>query len=107
LTALRLMNSTIMAVTAASAVAGLVNPLAGRYTVYSSPFIEPKAWLLGDFKRGFVFQRRDPLEIIQENPNSGMGFEQEIYAFRARERFEADWIEPRVAWLGDDGSVTT
>lgn len=107
LVALRLMNSTIMALTAASATAGLVNPLAGRYTVYSSPFIDAHAWLLGDFKRGFVFQRRDPLEIIQENPNSGMGFEQEIYAFRARERFEADWIEPRVAWLGNDGSVTT
>lgn len=107
LVALRLMNSTIMALTATSDMAGLVNPLAGRYTVWSSPFIEPYAWQLGDQKRGFVFQRRDPLEIIQENPNSGMGFEQEIYAFRARERFEADWIEPRVAWLGNDGSVTS
>jgi len=105
--ALRLMNSTVMALTATSATAGLVNPLAGRYSVDSSPFVKAKAWLLGDFKRGFVFQRRDPLEIVQENPNSGMGFEQEIYAFRARERFEADWIEPRVAWLGNDGSVTT
>jgi hypothetical protein len=105
--ALRMLNSTIMAMTATSANAGLINPLAGRYTVYSSPFIRARAWLLGDFKRGFVFQRRDPLEIVQENPNSGMGFEQEIYAFRARERFEADWIEPRVAWLGNDGSVTS
>lgn len=107
LLAMTLMNSTIQALTSTSVTAGLVNPLAGRYTVYSSPFIEPRAWLLGDFKRGFVFQRRDPLEIVQENPNSGLGFEQEVYAFRARERFEADWIEPRVAYLGNDGSVTT
>ena len=104
-TAIRILNSPIMAQTAASATAGLVNPLQGRYTVYASPFVRSKAWLLGDTRRGFVFQRRDPLEITQENPNSGMGFEQEIYAFRARERFEADWIEPRFAYLGDDGSV--
>lgn len=85
--------------------AGFVNPLQGRYTVYASPFVRSKAWLIGDTKRGFVFQRRDALEVTQENPNSGMGFEQEIYAFRARERFEADWIEPRFAYLGNDGSV--
>lgn len=104
-TALRILNSPQEPVTAASAIAGQINPLQGRYTVYSSPFVRSKAWLLGDFKRGFVFQRRDPLEIVQENPNSGMGFEQEVYAFRGRERFEADWIEPRFAWLGNDGSV--
>ncbi len=102
---LRLLNSPVMPNTAASATANLINPLQGRYTVYTSPFVKPKAWLLGDFKKGFVFQRRDELEVVQENPNSGMGFEQEIYAFRARERFEADWIEPRFAYLGDDGSV--
>lgn len=104
-TAMRIINSPIMPNTAASATAMLVNPLQGRYAVYSSPFVRSKAWLLGDFKRGFVFQRRDPLEIVQENPNTGMGFEQEVYAFRGRERFEADWIEPRFAYLGDDGSV--
>jgi hypothetical protein len=85
--------------------AGFVNPLQGRYTVWSSPFVPSKAWAVGDFKRGFVFQRRDPLEIIQENVQSGFSFAQEVYAFRARERFEADWVESRFAYLGDDGSV--
>lgn len=102
--ALRILNTTALA-TAAVPTVPVINPLAGRYTVYSSPFVTSKAWLLGDFKKGFVFQRRDPLEVVQENPNSGMGFEQEVYAFRGRERFEADWIEPRFAYLGDDGSV--
>lgn len=102
--ALRILNSPMNGGTSTNP-AGFINPLQGRYTVYSSPFVRSKAWLLGDTKRGFVFQRRDPLEITQENPSSGMGFEQEIYAFRARERFEADWIEPRFAYLGDDGSV--
>ena len=104
-TALRIMNSPIEANTATSTTAMLVNPLQGRYTVYASPYVPTKAWLLGDFKRGFVFQRRDPLEITQEAPNTGRGFSQEVYAFRGRERFEADWIEPRFAYLGDDGSV--
>lgn len=102
--ALRILNSPMNGGTATNP-AGFVNPLQGRYTVYASPFVESKAWLIGDPKRGFVFQRRDPLEIVQENPNSGQGFEQEVYAFRARERFNADWIEPRFAYLGDDGSV--
>ncbi len=104
-TAWRLINSPAMPVTSAGTFSGMLNPLQGRYTVYSSPFIPSKAWLIGDTKRGFVLQRRDPLEIIQENQQSGNSFIQEVYAFRARERFEADWIEPRFAYLGDDGSV--
>jgi hypothetical protein len=60
---------------------------------------------VGDPKRGFVFQRRDPMEVVQENAQSGDSFRMEVYAFRARERFEADWIEPRFAYLGNDGSV--
>lgn len=106
-TAWRIINSPNEPNTATSATAMQLNPLQGRYTVYSSPYIKDYVWVLGDFKRGFVFQRRDPLEIVQENPLSGSGFIQEVYAFRARERFEADWIEPRFAYLGNDGSVTS
>lgn len=105
--ALRLLNSTIMPVTSSGTFSGQVNPLYGRYTLFASPFIPAKAWLLGDPKRGFVFQRRDALEIIQENPAAGGSFDKDVYAFRARERWEADWIEPRFAYLGDDGTVTT
>lgn len=109
LEAIRIVNSPTMANTTSSsgALALRVNPLAGRYTVYSSPYVPAYAWMIGDFKKGFVFQRRDALEIVQENPNSGNSFIQEVYAFRARERFEADWIEPRFAFLGNDGSVTS
>jgi hypothetical protein len=98
-------NQTLGAAGIAGAAAGMINPLQGMYNVYSSPYVPNKAWLLGDTKKGFVFQRRDPLEIIQENPQSGQSFIQEVYAFRARARFNADWIEPRFAYLGDDGSV--
>jgi len=103
--AYRQINSPWMANLATSATAAMINPLQGRYTVYSSPYVPTYAWLLGDFPRGFVFQRRDPLEIIQENAASGNSFIQEVYAFRARERFEADWVESRFAYEGNDGSV--
>jgi len=103
--AYRQINSPWMANTAASLTANMVNPLQGRYTVFSSPYVPTYAWTVGDPKRGFVFQRRDPLEIIQENAASGQSFIQEVYAFRARERFEADWIEGRFNYEGNDGTV--
>lgn len=101
-----LVNSPNQGNLTSSATAMMVNPLQGRYTVFSSPFIPSKAWMLGDPKRGFVFQRRDPLEIVQENPASGRSFLAEVYAFRARSRFNADWIEPRYVFLGNDGTGT-
>lgn len=107
LEAYRLLNSPNMANLATSTTALQVNPLQGRYTPYSTPFVPDYAWMLGDMPRGFVFQRRDALEIVQESAQSGDSFRQEVYAFRARERFEADWIEPRFAYLGNDGTVTT
>jgi|OpeIllAssembly_1097287.scaffolds.fasta_scaffold00003_15 hypothetical protein len=99
-----LVNSPTQAWNTTNALSHMVNPLQGRYTVYASPFVTSKAWMVGDPKRGFVFQRRDPLEIVQENVQSGNSFIQEVYAFRARERFEADWIESRFCYLGDDGT---
>jgi len=46
-----------------------VNPLQGLYKLLVSRFMTSKAWILGDPKKCLVFQRRDPLEIIQENPH--------------------------------------
>lgn len=103
--AARIIGSPAMANTASSVNALQINPLHGRYTIYSSPFISGKAWMIGDPKRGFVKQVRDPMEVVQENGQSGDGFRMEVYAFRARERFEADWIEPRFAYVGNDGSI--
>lgn len=115
LEAVRILNSPLMANVvngsdsqgSPTASAMRVNPMQGKYTPYSSPFVKSYAWMIGDPKRGFVFQRRDPMEVTQENPASGLSFAQEVYAFRARSRFEADWVEPRFAYLGNDGSVTS
>lgn len=71
-------------------------------------FLPSWAWGLGERAKGFVFQERDPLEVIQEQPASGAAFEVDAYRFRSRRRFEADWLGggSRFWWLGNDGSIT-
>lgn len=64
-------------------------------------------WALGEAKKGFMFQRRDPLEIIQELPGSGQNFEVEVYRFRSRERWIQFWIDPRFWYLGNPGTGVT
>jgi hypothetical protein len=91
----------------ADATALRINPLAGAYTPYSSTFVKQYAWGVGDPRKGFVMQRRDPVEVQQETPGSGDSFKKEIFAFRIRSRWEADWVEPRFLYLGNDGTVTS
>jgi hypothetical protein len=71
-------------------------------------FLPSWAWALGERAKGFTFQERNPLEVIQEAPASGAAFDVDAFRFRSRRRFEADWIGggSRFWWLGNDGSVT-
>lgn len=106
----KLLNSTLQpSVPSASADATgftmTINPLQGLYKLLVSRFMPSKAWILGDPKKCLVFQRRDPLEIIQENPASGQSFSQEVYRFKSRSRFEVGMIDSRFNFLGDDGTV--
>ncbi len=106
----KLLNSTLQP-SVPSATAGdtgftmTVNPLQGLYKLLVSRFMPQKAWILGDPKKCLVFQRRDPLEILQENPASGQSFSQEVYRFKSRSRFEVGQIDSRFLWEGDDGSI--
>lgn len=82
-----------------------INALQGLYKLLVSRFLPTKVWILGDPKKCLVFQRRDPLEIIQENPASGQSFSMEVYRFKSRSRFEVGIIESRFLYEGDNGSV--
>lgn len=67
-----------------------------------------KAWyLVDDSKPWFVLQKREAVSVVQENPESGKSFERDVYRFKASSRMNADFIDPRFAWQGDDGSVTS
>jgi len=108
--AAKLLNSTLQP-SVPSATAGdtgyvmTVNPLQGLYKLLVSRFMVSKAWILGDPKKCLVFQRRDPLEIVQEHPASGQSFDIESYRFKSRSRFEVGMIDSRFNFLGDDGSI--
>lgn len=80
-----------------------VNPLQGLYNLKVSRFLPTTAGLDGihgqaymlEAKKSLVFQDRDPLEVVQEAPNSGASFERDIYRYRARRRYAAALIESR------------
>lgn len=92
-----------------------INPIKGvadltvvRYMFDNLGVVNPqsKAWyLVDDSKPWFVVQMREAVTVEQEAPNSGTSFEQDEIRFKARSRFNADFIDPRFAWQGNDGSV--
>jgi len=72
-----------------------MNPIQNLVGVVSSRFIQDYGALLIDSGKGFVFQRRDPQEVVQENPQSGPAFSQEVFRYKTRSRWEADFIDPK------------
>jgi phage major head subunit gpT-like protein len=69
---------------------------------------DSKAWyLVDDSKPWFVVQNRQPAAVTQEDVNSGTSFEQDVYRFKGTSRGNADFIDPRFAYQGNDGSVTS
>jgi len=66
------------------------------------------AWAFGESGKGLVFQERDPLEVVQEAPNSGNWFDFDSIRWRSRRRFIVDWVGggSRFWYLGNDGTVT-
>lgn len=118
---LTLLNSTLQpavpggsgqnASTASSGATGWTmstNPLQGVYKPVSARYV-PKigldgthgAWFLMQAKKSLVFQDRDPLEVAQEAPNSGEGFERDIYRYRTRRRFAVGLIDSRFVYRGN------
>lgn len=92
-----------------------INPMKGILDMTVSRFVfkndgtvagDSKAWYIVDStKPFFVLQMRQPVSIEQEATNSGESFNRDIYRFKASSRMNADWIDPRFAWQGNDGSV--
>jgi hypothetical protein len=92
-----------------------VNPIQGLLDVSVSRFMPDnsgvfaglsKAWYLtDDSKPWFQVLVKTPVSVEQENPTSGESFNRDIYRFKASTRMNADVIDPRFAWRGNDGSV--
>jgi phage major head subunit gpT-like protein len=94
-----------------------INPIKGFAKLTVSPYVfkndgtvagDSFAWyLVDDTKPFFVLQLREAMTVEQEAVNSGESFGRDIYRFKGRSRMNADWIDPRFAWQGNDGSVTS
>lgn len=67
---------------------------------------QSQAWYLADdSKPFFVMQIRESASVLQEAPNSGESFNRDIIRFRLTLRGNADYVDPRFVWQGNDGSV--
>lgn len=71
------------------------NPIKGLYNVVVTRFLPDYSAILADSGKGFVFQRRDATEVIQENPQSGPAFSQDVFRYKVRGRWQADFIDPK------------
>lgn len=94
-----------------------INPIKGLADITVSRFMfkndgtvngDSKAWyLVDDTRPWFVLQQRESATVEMENPSSGTSFNMDIMRYKARSRMNADFIDPRFAWQGNDGSVTS
>lgn len=93
-----------------------INPLEGIAEKVVSRFMfdnsgavtgSSKAWYLVDSKVPFfVVQVREAAVVEVENPQSGQSFDRDVIRFKMRMRGNADFIDPRYAWQGNDGSAS-
>jgi len=72
-----------------------INPIKNMVGIVATRFLPDYASLLIDPGKGFAFQRRDATEVVQENPQSGPAFSQEIFRYKLRTRWVADFIDPK------------
>lgn len=70
-----------------------INPLYGLYKLKVARYLPQYHWYLGQAKKGLIFQNREPLSIVQENPAAGESFARDVLVFRSKARWEIDWIE--------------
>ena len=94
---------------------GALNPLQGILDLTVSRFMfdnsgsvnaSSKAWyIVDDSKPFFVVQVHTPAAVELENPVSGQSFDRDIVRFKLRTIANADFIDPRFAYRGSDGSI--
>jgi hypothetical protein len=109
--------SNLAGVAGAPGQVGAVNFLKGLLQLTVSPYVfkndgtvagDSKAWWIADDgKPFFVLQLREVATVEQEAVNSGESFNRDIYRFKGRSQMNADFIDSRFVWQGNDGSITT
>lgn len=87
---------------------GIAEPVISRFMFdqNGTTGANSKAWYVMDSsKPAFITQIREAAKVTQENPETGAGFERDIYRWKLTVRGNADFIDPRFFFQGSDGSV--
>ena len=87
---------------------GLANPVISRFMFDQNGSVNAnsKAWYICDSKVPFfVVQLLEAAVVEMENPASGQSFDRDVVRFKVRTRANADFIDPRFAWQGSNGSA--
>jgi phage major head subunit gpT-like protein len=87
---------------------GIANPVISRFMFDNNGIssANSSAWYIMDTSRPwFIVQIREAAHVTQENPESGESFNRDILRWKLRIRGNADFIDPRFAWQGSNGSV--
>lgn len=77
-----------------------VNPLQGLYKLGVSRFLGSGDWFLLEERTSIPFQERDPLSIVQEDPNAGKSFDQDLNRWKVRRRYQTAVLESRYIHKG-------
>lgn len=76
------------------------NALQGLYDLRVSRFLASSDWFLMEPKTSIVFQERAPLSVVQEDPNSGKSFENDIFRWKVSRRYATTVLESRYIYAG-------
>lgn len=76
------------------------NPLQGLYDLRVSRFLASQDWFLMEPKISIPFQERAPLSVVQEDPNSGKSFENDILRWKVSRRYNVVVLESRYIYAG-------
>lgn len=91
-TAASIANATQVTKTTSSGDTTLANPIAGQFTVLSSPFVdelgpsEADNWYVGDFQRQFVWTEIWPVQTFLQRSDSEAAFERDV-VLRVKARY--------------------
>lgn len=101
---------TVGGALATNVLKGIAKPVISRFMFDNNGVSSANsfAWYIMDTSRPwFIVQIREAAHVTQENPESGESFERDILRWKLRVRGNADFIDPRFAYQGNDGSVTS
>ena len=92
-----------------------INPIEGLAALTVSRYMfnhlgvadgSSKAWyLVDDSVPAFLVQVREGASVVSEAANAGAAFERDVIRFKGRTRANADFIEPRFFYQGNNGSA--